>query len=208
MWKIFFSKNYIELQDIEQTEVSPRVYIVGEQDPFKKLRSVLSPEEWFWAQITIKCSVHNETYIKVLQTTGTIAFTESCFGKFGDIDEAWVKQKCLYFGQLLHYILTKRAVTSKRQKLWFIIDSKPTRFSIREFSLVTGFKMWESTYLVKKRSRTNPNLWHLFLGYKSNFFFKKRLATVVVELDTWKTSWRPREDFPFIFFGVESLEHG
>ena len=68
-----------------------RVYMVRENECFTQLRNVLSLNESFSTQITIKSMLHTIRQIwNVLEEPHMIEFMRSCFGHFVDLDNQWI----------------------------------------------------------------------------------------------------------------------
>lgn len=49
-----------------------------------------------------------------------------------------------FSGQLVHFLLCRRIMTTRDNELWFHFAGQPMRFSLREFYLVTGLPCEES----------------------------------------------------------------
>ncbi|KAF8105184.1 hypothetical protein N665_0162s0059 [Sinapis alba] len=75
----------------------------------------------------------------------------SPFGKYVDITEL-----PSFSGRFGRYIISRQLKVSKRHEAWFLFAGKPIRFSIREFSFVTGLNC--SKYPAHSKKRTTRNI--------------------------------------------------
>ncbi|CAH2078429.1 unnamed protein product [Thlaspi arvense] len=66
-------------------------------------------------------------------TPDELRLIRPCFGKLIDM-----YHKPAHSGKLAHFLLTRQLKMEKRHELWFIFGSKPVKFSLREFAIVTG----------------------------------------------------------------------
>ena len=130
---------------------------MGEVEVFFRLENILGRDECFPTQITVKYMLHTIRQIwEVLEEPQRAQFRASCFGHFSQLDAHWLEnlQKKLGFtGQYVHYVLMKRARTSKKQEMWFNFDGKPARFSILEFAQTTGLVCHQLSTSVQVEAR-------------------------------------------------------
>ncbi len=79
-------------------------------------------------------------------------------------------------------------MTNKRQELWFLINGKPARFSIKEFALVTGLRCGKVPGSLRKKAKGTRIRDTYFGG--TNQIYKKDLQQL---LQHWPRG-KPRED--------------
>ncbi|KAL5564622.1 hypothetical protein UlMin_027786 [Ulmus minor] len=124
-----------------------RVYLTNELPELRNLQTILDQEVYtnkFPAKITVKEQLQILAKIKgVLKESELELFKKSYFGHFLDLDAGWTEggktgKRNTFVGQYVHFLMLRRMPTMKKRELWFLVEGKPARFSIREFAIVTG----------------------------------------------------------------------
>ena len=122
-------------------------------------RSVYIAKDKLTAEIIMKQPLRILTEIKDnLKVWELDIFRASCFGHFLDLDWEWTeggKQgKCNTFvGQYVHFFMLRRMRIPKKKEMWFLLEGKPARFSIKEFAMEVGYgatidqKFWRRSRL-------------------------------------------------------------
>ena len=123
---------------------SVQVYLTNE---LPELRTILDWEVYtnkFPAKITVKEQLQILAEIKgALKESELEVFRRSCFGHFLNLDAGWTEggktgKRNTFAGQYVHFLMLRRMPTKKKRELWFLVEGKSARFSVREFAIVTG----------------------------------------------------------------------
>ena len=126
---------------------SVQVYLTNELPELRNLRTILDREVYtnkFPAKITVKEQLQILAEIKgALKESELEVFRRSCFGHFLNLDAGWTEggktgKRNTFAGQYVHFLMLRRMPTKKKRELWFLVEGKPARFSVREFAIVTG----------------------------------------------------------------------
>ena len=135
---------------------SVQVYLTNELPELRNLRTILDRDVYtnkFPAKITVKEQLQILAEIKgALKESELEVFRRSCFGHFLDLDASWTEggktgKRNTFAGQYVHFLMLRRMPTKKKRELWFLVEGKPARFSIREFAIVTGFVCTSKPFL-------------------------------------------------------------
>lgn len=73
---------------------------------------------------------------------------KSQFGKVFDLPEG-----AAYSGKLIHFLLTRQLVVSKKNEIWFIFGGSPIRFSISEFERLSGLNCSKPPAVKERKSK-------------------------------------------------------
>ncbi|KAL5546516.1 hypothetical protein UlMin_006203 [Ulmus minor] len=123
------------------------VYLTNELPQLRNLRTILDRDVYtnkFPAKITVKEQLQILAEIKgALKESELEVFRRSCFGHFLNLDAGWTEggktgKRNTFAGQYVHFLMLRRMPTKKKRELWFLVEGKPARFSVREFAIVTG----------------------------------------------------------------------
>ena len=126
---------------------SVQVYLTNELPHLQNLRTILDRDVYtnkFPTKITVKEQLQILAEIKgALKESELEVFRRSCFGHFLNLDAGWTEggktgKRNTFAGQYVHFLMLRRMPTKKKRELWFLVEGKPTRFSICEFAIVTG----------------------------------------------------------------------
>lgn len=89
-----------------------------------------------------KCSLHKFDYVReMLDDVHQKMLMESCFGQICQM------KRIPFSAQLIHQLVMGMIGTKKQNEVWFSIGGKPTRFSLYEFTLITGLRASEEPSL-------------------------------------------------------------
>ncbi|KAL5547292.1 hypothetical protein UlMin_006979 [Ulmus minor] len=91
-------------------------------------------------------------------------FMRSCFGHFLDLDAGWTEGgktgKNTFAGQYVHFLMLRHMPTMKKRELWFLVEGKPARFSIREFAIITGLVCTSKPFLaLEEMVKLKARIW-------------------------------------------------
>ncbi|KAL5575871.1 hypothetical protein UlMin_017570 [Ulmus minor] len=132
--------------------------MTNEVPELRKLNTVLhcSGLDNLPARITVKEHMYILAEIKEhLDDWELDLFRSTCFGHFLDVDAGWtegakVAQRNTFADQYVHFLMLRRMQTLKMKELWFLVEGKPTRFSIDEFALVIGLRCHDEPILLQQ----------------------------------------------------------
>ena len=106
-------------------------------------RSVDIAKDKLPVKITVKQPLGILTEIKNnLEAWELDIFRATCFGHFLDLDRERTERgkqgkHNTFIGQYVHVLMLRRMRILKKKEIWFLVEGKPTRFSIKEFAMVS-----------------------------------------------------------------------
>lgn len=94
----------------------------------------------------------------------------SCFGRLFRLPV----RKSSLSGKLVHQLLCRSLVTSKKHEMWFVFGGHPIRFSLREFAILTGLNCgtYPSEEEIRKMQTTSSGhreYFHTLIGPKRSY---------------------------------------
>ena len=91
--------------------------------------------EYFSAKVTVrsKMAILEDIQIWLTEEDKTIFRSYPQLGPFIDL---LIRGK--FFGALAHNLLLRKSVCQKNHEVWFLIEGKPLRLSLNEFTLISG----------------------------------------------------------------------
>lgn len=145
-----FSRHSPELLSLPIAMVSSRLVDFPDDPeeeitgPFPDLMFAEGEEPVGVRVLTYQSSRALNTILEVLDEDEIQYLRKTPFGKLVDIAE-----KPAFSGRFARYLLSRQLKVEKKHEAWFRFASKPIRFSLREFAIVTGLPCGE----IPKKSR-------------------------------------------------------
>lgn len=109
---------------------------------------------------------------------GSDAWNQLMTSQFRKLFELPVS-RCSHSAKLIHGMLSRQLVTTKKHELWFVYGGFPIRFSLREFHLTTGLRCSPIPSESEIQSHQDPT----FLSVWNRLFGEKKFVTVSEALD-------------------------
>ena len=101
----------------------------------QKYKLIVKEEDYFTCRITRYAKLEVIKNIKEkLNKRQEIMFRQSCLGALLDLDY----KKFQWAAQVVHHLLLRQIDQPNREELWCLVGGKKLRFSINEYSLITG----------------------------------------------------------------------
>ena len=84
-------------------------------------------------------------------------FRASCFGHFLNLNREWTERgkqekRNTFAGQYVHFLLLRRMRIPKKKEIWFLVEGKPARFSIKDFAMVSGLRCHDRLAIPAEKS--------------------------------------------------------